>query len=46
MIDANKACNDDVIEDLLQEVDQLHLLPMRKKNTKRALSPSLSFVQS
>jgi hypothetical protein len=31
---------------LLKEVDQIQLLPMRKKNSTRALSPSLSFIQS
>ena len=43
---ADKAYNDYEIEDLLQEVDHIQLLPIRKKNSKRALSPSVSFVQS
>ena len=43
---SDKAYNDYEIEDLLQEVDHIQLLPMRKKNSKRALSPSLCFVQS
>jgi len=43
---ADKASNDYEIEDLLKEVDHIQLLPMRKKNAKRALSPSISFVQS
>jgi Transposase DDE domain len=46
IIYAEKAYNDYEIEDLLKEVEYIHLLPMRKKNSKRALSPSLSFVQS
>src|SRR5262249_33209230 len=33
------------IEDLLKEVDPITLLPMRKKNSKRALPPEVSFVQ-
>ena len=46
IIYADKAYHDYEIEDLLQEVEHIHLLPMRKKNSKRALSPSISFVQS
>jgi len=46
IIYADKAYNDYEIEDLLKAVDHIQLLPMRKKNSKRALSPSLSFVQS
>ena len=46
IIYADKAYNDYEIEDLLKEVDHIHLLPMRKKNSKRALSPSVTFVQS
>jgi len=42
---ADKAYNDYAIEDLLKEVDHIQLLPMRKKNSKRALPPSISFVQ-
>ena len=45
IIYADKAYNDYEIEDLLKDVDHIHLLPMRKKNSKRALSPSISFVQ-
>ena len=45
MIYADKAYNDYEIEDLLPTVDHIHLLPMRKKNSKRALSPSVVFVQ-
>lgn len=46
IIYADKAYNDYEIEDLLQEIDHIRLLPIRKKNSKRALSPSISFVQS
>jgi hypothetical protein len=46
IIYADKAYNDYEIEDLLQEVDHITLMPMRKKNSKRALPPSVSFVQS
>jgi len=46
IIYADKAYNDYEIADLLKEVDHIHLIPIRKKNSKRALSPSISFVQS
>lgn len=46
IIYADKAYNDYEIEDLLQEIEHIQLLPIRKKNSKRALSPSISFVQS
>jgi Transposase DDE domain len=46
IIYADKAYNDYEIEDLLKAVDHIQLLPMRKKNSKRALPPSISFVQS
>jgi len=46
IIYADKAYNDYEIEDLLQEVEHIKLIPMRKKNSKRALPPSISFVQS
>jgi hypothetical protein len=46
IIYADKAYNDYEIEDLLKEVEQIHLLPLRKKNSKRAASPALSFMQS
>ena len=45
IIYADKAYNAYEIEDLLKDVDHIQLLPMRKKNSKRALSPSISFVQ-
>ena len=46
IIYADKAYNDYEIEDLLQEVDHIQLIPMRKKNSKRTLPPYISFVQS
>ena len=46
IIYADKAYNDYEIEDLLKVVEHIQLLPMRKKNSKRALSPSVAFVQS
>jgi hypothetical protein len=46
MIYADKAYNAYEIEDLLKAVDHIQLLPMRKKNSKSALPPSLAFVQS
>ena len=46
IIYADKAYNDYEIEDWLKEVEHIQLLPMRKKNSKRALSPSISLVQS
>jgi hypothetical protein len=45
IIYADKAYNDYEIEDLLKEVDHIQLLPIRKKNSKRALPPYVSFVQ-
>jgi len=45
IIYADKAYNDYEIEDLLKEVDHMALLPMRKKNSKRALLPEVAFVQ-
>jgi hypothetical protein len=41
----DKAYNDYEIEDLLREVDQIVLQPIRKKNSKRALPPYVEFVQ-
>jgi hypothetical protein len=43
---ADKASNDYEIEALLQEVEHIRLIPMRKKNSKRTLPPYISFVQS
>jgi hypothetical protein len=45
IIYADKAYNDYEIEDVLKEVDHIALLPMRKKNAKRAFPPEVSFVQ-
>ena len=42
----DKAYNDYEIEDLLKEIDHIQLLPMRKKNSKRALPQYVMFVQS
>jgi hypothetical protein len=42
---ADKAYNDYEIEDLLKDVDHIELLPMRKKNSQRALPPEVCFVQ-
>ena len=46
IIYADKAYNDYEIEDLLKAVEHIQLLPIRKKNSKRALPPYISFVQS
>jgi hypothetical protein len=45
MIYADKAYNDYEIEDLLKEMDHIELLPLRKKNSKRAFPPFICFVQ-
>ena len=45
IIYADKAYNDYEIEDLLKEVDHIALIPIRKKNSQRALPPEVSFVQ-
>jgi hypothetical protein len=45
VIYADRAYNDYDIEDLLKEIDNIHLLPMRKKNSKRQLPADVSFVQ-
>jgi hypothetical protein len=45
IIYADRAYNDYEIEDLLKEVEHIQLVPMRKKNSKRALPPYVSFVQ-
>jgi hypothetical protein len=46
IIYADKAYNDYEIEDLLKEVEHIELMPMRKKNSKRALPQEVSFVQN
>ena len=43
---ADKAYNDYEIEDLLAEVEDIRLLPIRKKNSKRPLSASARYLQS
>jgi len=45
IIYADRAYNDYEIEDLLKEVEHIHLVPMRKKNATRILPPYVSFVQ-
>jgi hypothetical protein len=42
---ADKAYNDEESEALLQELDHMPRLPIRKKNSKRAWSPAIAFVQ-
>ncbi len=46
VIYADKAYNDYETEDILNEIDNIKLTPMRKKNSKRALSQSICFVQN
>jgi hypothetical protein len=46
IIYADKAYNDYAIEYLLQEIEHIQLIPIRKKNSKRTLPPYVSFVQS
>ena len=46
MVYADKAYNDYEIEDLLAEVEDVHLLPIRKKNSRRPLSVSARYLQS
>ena len=43
---ADKAYNDDEIEDLLAEVEDVHLVPVGKKHSRRPLSASTRFLQS
>jgi hypothetical protein len=45
IIYADRAYNDYEIEDLLKEVEHIQLVPMRKKNSQRAVPPYVSFVQ-
>jgi len=45
IIYADKAYNDYEIADLLKEVEHIHLLSMRKKNSQRALPQYIAFVQ-
>ena len=46
IIYADKAYNDYEIEDLLNELDHIQLIPMRKKNSKRALPQHICYMQS
>jgi hypothetical protein len=45
IIYADRAYNDYEIEDLLNAVAHIHLVPMRKKNSQRVLPPYVAFVQ-
>jgi hypothetical protein len=45
IMSADKASKDYESEALLQETEPLQLLPRRKRNSKRALPPAVSFVQ-
>jgi hypothetical protein len=45
IIYADRAYNDYEIEDLLKEVEHIQLIPMRKKNSTRAVPPYVAFVQ-
>jgi hypothetical protein len=42
---ADKAYNDDVLEDVLHEASQIQLLPFRQNNSTRPLPPYVVFVQ-
>jgi hypothetical protein len=42
---ADKAYNDYVMEDVLLEASHIQLYPIRKKNSKRTLPPSITYVQ-
>ena len=44
-ISADKAYNDDEIEDVLVEAADIQLSPIRKKNSTRAVPPSITSVQ-
>jgi len=43
---AEKASHDYELADLVQDVDHIQLLPIRKQNSHSAWSPALAFVQS
>jgi hypothetical protein len=45
MVYADKAYNDDRIEDLLQEVSQIALFPIRQKTSQRTLPAYVTFAQ-
>jgi hypothetical protein len=42
---ADKAYNDYAMEDVLLEASHIQLYPIRKKNSKRPLPPSIAYVQ-
>jgi hypothetical protein len=42
---ADKAYNDYVMEDVLQEASHIHLYPIRKKSSTRTLPPYIAYVQ-
>jgi hypothetical protein len=42
---ADKAYNDYEMEDVLLEAAEIHLFPIRKKNSQRTLPPSMEYVQ-
>jgi hypothetical protein len=44
-IDADKAYNDDELEDALIEAAHIQFCPIRKKHSKRAVPPYLAYVQ-
>jgi hypothetical protein len=44
-IDADQAYNDDDIEDVVVEAADIHLSPIRKKNSTRAVPPHITYVQ-
>ena len=46
MVYEDKAYKDDEIEDLPAEVEHVHLLAVRKKNSRRPSSASTLFLQS
>jgi hypothetical protein len=42
---ADKAYNDYAMEDVLLEASQIRLYPIRKKDSRRPLPPSIAYVQ-
>ena len=42
---ADKAYNDDAMEDVLREASHMQLYPIRKKHSKRPLPPSIAYGQ-
>ena len=42
---ADKAYHDDAMEDILLEASHMHLYPIRKQNSTRALPPYIAYVQ-